>query len=141
MKKVEQTSNPLLSWVNQAKQYPEHGNGIMYFKGFIEANIWVDCLLYYGDDNLLQGILNHYPFELYPFQKEGSVNILVRPDKRRIGIATALLNVAVTRFKIKLNEQDYTPEGEKFIKRYRKNSFRLSLQKYRRAYSQKKHRK
>ena len=135
MKKVVQISNPLFSWENQAKQYPKHGNGIVYFKGIINTSVWVDCLLYYGDDNLLQGILNHYPLALYPYQKKGSVNILVRPDKRRVGIATALLDEAVKRFKIKLNEQDYTPEGERFIKEYRKNSFRLSRQKYRRSYS------
>ena len=66
MKKVILNSDPALRWENQAKQYPDHGDGIVYFKGTIENEIWVDCLLYYGDDNLLEGVLNHYPFELFP---------------------------------------------------------------------------
>ena len=134
MKKVILNSDPALRWENQARQYPEHGNGIVYFKGNVENGIWIDCLLYYGDDNLLQGVLNHYPFES-SYQEKGSVNIHVRQDKRRNGIATTLVDEAIKMFNIKLDEQEYSPDGERFIKQYMRNSFKLSLEKFRRSKS------
>lgn len=84
--------------------------------------MWVDCLLYYGYDNELHGILNHYPFEMPPYQKTGSVNLQVRPDRRRKGIASALLDEAIKRFNVKLEDQEYTPDGERFIKNYVRSS-------------------
>ena len=129
MNKAELSNNPLFSWENQSKQYPKYGNGIVYFKGIIKHGVWVDCLLYYGKDNILEGILNHFPFELYPYQKQGSVNIQVRPDKRRFGIATLLLNECISRFKINLFDQEYTPDGEIFIKKYIKKS-RINIMNY-----------
>jgi len=90
-------------------------------------------LLYYGDNNSLQGILNHYPVDIPPYQKLGSVNIQVRSDKRRVGIATALLNEGIKRFKINLKNQEYTLSGERFIRKFMRTSttYRLSLQKFR----------
>jgi hypothetical protein len=125
--------NPVFEWENQAKQYPCEGTGIVYFKGIISDSIWVDCLLYYGDDNSLQGILNHYPVDVPPDQKSGSVNIQVRSDKRRTGIATVLLNEGINRFKINLKNQEYTHSGERFIQKFMRTSttYRLSLQKFR----------
>ena len=132
-KKVIITRNPVFEWENQAKQYPCAGTGIIYIKGKLRNNIWVDCLLYYGDDNRLQGILNHYPVDMSPYQKLGSVNIQVRSDKRRTGIATVLLNEGIKRFKINLKNQEYTLSGERFIRKFMRTSstYRLSLQKFR----------
>ena len=122
MKMAIPTNSIVFLWQNQARQYPKHGTGITYFKGICEDNMWVDCLLYYGYDNELHGILNHYPFEMPPYQKTGSVNLQVRPDRRRKGIASALLDEAIKRFNVKLEDQEYTPDGERFIKNYVRSS-------------------
>jgi predicted acetyltransferase len=108
----------VFEWEHQSRQYPATGKGIQYFKGICKNDKWVDCLLYFGDDNKLQGVLNYYPFGFPPYQKKGSVNLEVRKDKRRQGIATALLKEGMSRFKINLKKQDYTPVGKKFIKNY-----------------------
>ena len=115
------------------KQYPCAGTGIVYFKGKLRDNIWVDCLLYYDDDNSLQGILNHYSVDVPPYQKLGSVNIQIRSDKRRTGIATVLLNEGIKRFKISLKTQEYTLSGERFIRKFMRTctTYRFSLQKFR----------
>lgn len=122
MKRAIPKNSIAFLWQNQARQYPRHGTGITYFKGICEDNMWVDCLLYYGYDNELHGILNHYPFEMPPYQKAGSVNLQVRPDRRRKGIASALLDEAIKRFNVKLEDQEYTPDGERFIKNYVRSS-------------------
>ena len=122
MKKATLTNGIAFLWQNQARQYPRHGTGITYFKGLCEDNMWVDCLLYYGYDNELHGILNHYPFDMPPHQKAGSVNLQVRPDRRRKGIGSALLDEAIKRFNINLEDQEYTPDGERFIKNYVRSS-------------------
>ena len=133
IKKAIPNIDQVFAWENQAKQYPEHGTGIIYFKSPWRNGKWIDCLLYYGNDSLLIGILNYYPFDIFPYQKKGSVNIQVRMDKRRNGIATALLDAAITRFIINLKRQEYTPSGERFIKKYMRTSttYRLSRQKFR----------
>lgn len=120
--------NGIWSWELQAKQYPTFGNGIVYFKGMLKDNKWVDCLLFYGVDGTLQGVLNHYPFTYFPYQKNGSINLVVRKDKRRQGIATALLDEARKRFKINLKRQNYTPLGKKFIENYRLQLHKSVLQ-------------
>ena len=122
IRRILPTNSLEFLWENQARQYPKYGSGITYFKGECEDNTWVDCLLYYGYDNELHGILNHYPFEMPPYQKAGSVNLQVRPDRRRKGIATALLDEAIKRFNIILGDQEYTPDGEMFIKNYMRSS-------------------
>ena len=131
MKRAIPTNSIVFLWENQARQYPRYGTGITYFKGICEDNMWVDCLLYYGYDNELHGILNHYPFEMPPYQKAGSVNLQVRPDRRRKGIASALLDEAIKRFNVKLEDQEYTPDGERFIKNYVRSS-RIYKAAYRR---------
>lgn len=122
------SDNGIWSWEYQAKQYPAFGNGIVYLKGILNDNKWVDCLLYYGDDGTLQGVLNHYPFTKFPYQKNGRINLVVCKDKRRQGIATALLNEALKRFKINLKRQDYTPLGKKFIENFRLQLYKSALQ-------------
>lgn len=103
------------SWESQAKQYPLTGDGIEYYRGILNETKWVECLLFYGEDKRLHGILNYYPFDFPPFQKKGSVNIQVRTDKRRNGIATSLLKHALTIFQIDLQKQDFTASGKMFI--------------------------
>jgi hypothetical protein len=135
MKKATVTDNIVFQWEKQAKQYPQNGSGITNFKGYVEDGKWVDCLLYYGEDNELHGILNHYPFELPPYQKRGSINLHVRLDKRRNGIATALLDEAIGRFQVSLRKQEYTPAGERFIKKYTRSSINYKLSRRRNSLS------
>lgn len=120
IKKAIPNKDNVFEWENQAKQYPEHGTGITYFKGPWRDGKWIDCLLYYGDDKALQGILNYYPFDIPPYERKSNVNIQVRFDKRRNGIATALLNEGIVKFKINLKKQNYTHSGKKFIKNYKR---------------------
>jgi hypothetical protein len=108
----------IFKWENQAIQYPEKGSDLVYFKGVHPRGVTVHCLLYYGHDNFLEGILNYYPIDLLPWQKRGSVNILVRPDRRRNRIASSLLDEAIKRWNIKLEKQVYTKDGESFICKY-----------------------
>jgi hypothetical protein len=96
----------VFEWENQSRQYPATGKGIQYFKGICKNDKWVDCLLYYGDDNKLQGVLNYYLFGFPPYQRRGSINLEVRSDKRRQGIAAALLNEGMSRFKINLKNKN-----------------------------------
>ena len=107
-------------WRNQAKQYPLKGQGIEYFRGVIDnTGRWIDCLLYYGNDNSLEGLLNYFPFDYPPYEEVGNIYIHVRNDKRRSGIATILLNKAMVRYSIDLSRQKYTPLGKMFIKNYK----------------------
>lgn len=123
----------VFAWEYQAGQYPMQGKGIQYCRANIDDARWVDCLLYYGDDLTLQGILNFYSFNFPPFQKKGSVNIQVRKDIRRQGIASTLMNDAMKRFEINLMEQDYTPSGIKFIKNYRFTMYKSVVQSDKRS--------
>jgi len=120
----------VFAWENQAGQYPEHGKGIQYHMAITKKGLWVNCLLYYGDDLTLQGILNHYPFDFPPYQKRGSVNLQVRKDKRRNGIGTALLNEAIKRYKINLKRQEYTPLGSRFIKAFQSEQLKSNRKAY-----------
>src|SRR5674476_103208 len=73
---------------------------------------------HYDKEHNLSGILYHYPFDS-TYEKRGNCNILVKPDKRRQGIATALLKKGIKRFKIDLNIQTYSESGKHFIMAYK----------------------
>ena len=119
MKMITQAEyDSAFKWQNQAKQYPLFGEGIQYYKVIMNYNKWVDCLLYYGADNKLEGILNYYPFDFPPYEKKGNVNIQVKPEKRRQGVASRMLYEGILKFKIDLRKQDYTALGKMFIKNY-----------------------
>lgn len=112
---IKRLNRAVFSWESQYNQYPKRGvPGIKYFGGHTESGT-VDCLLYFDDNGRLRGILNHYPFTLYPFESKGNVNIFVDPKRRRQGIATALLTEAMKRWDVDLEQQQYTEEGEQFI--------------------------
>jgi GNAT superfamily N-acetyltransferase len=122
MKNVLLNENPVFEWQNQSKQYPAHGTGIMYYKGILPSGKHVHCLLYYGENNTLEGVLNYYPVDIPPLEKKGSINLEVRFDRRRQGIATALLNEAIQRWEINLKKQAYTTSGERFINFFMRTS-------------------
>ena len=103
---------PMLTWESQACQYPSTGEpGITYLAGDIPDEEPVNCLLYYGKDGRLAGILNHYAVDYPPYEQAGNANTFVHPLKRRQGIATALLKEAMRRWDIDLSQQQYSREG------------------------------
>ena len=75
----------------------------------------MDCLLYRDSEGVLSGILNRYDGK-NPLEKLDAVNIWVRPDRQRQGIATALLRDAKRRWPgITAEKQRYTEDGIKLL--------------------------
>lgn len=100
----------LLSWENQVSQYPATGPGLVYFRGDVNQDVWVDCLLRYEGGELV-GILNHYPVDIKPWERRGNVTVWIHPDHRRQGIGQHLLTRAVERWQVDLDAQRYTRPG------------------------------
>jgi len=103
-----------MSFESQAKQYPPKGEpGISYYPGYLndKAGNIVDCLLYRTADGELVGILNHFGFDLPPYEKKGNFTVLVSIHHLRKGIATQLLQEACRRWPIDFTKQQYTPAG------------------------------
>ena len=134
---VEVSMAPAFSWRSQAQQYDEQGQrGIQLESHWVEGSIErfpdqepggaeylnslpnvsrVDCLLYRDNDGTLSGILNHYDGK-NPLEKLDAVNIWVRPDRQRQGIATVLLRDAKRRWPgVTAEKQRYTQDGIKLL--------------------------
>lgn len=125
------TDRAFLTWESQVSQYPEHGPpGISYMRGQLTPTHHVDCLLYRDEEGTLLGILNHYPADLPPAQREGSVNIWVHPAHRRSGIGRALVLEAVERWEVRRFAQNFTKSGAELFEDTVLNIFR-SLQWWR----------
>ncbi|GAA1961668.1 GNAT family N-acetyltransferase [Amycolatopsis minnesotensis] len=104
------------SWPSQAGQYPADGPcGVSYFRGDVSPGSYVDCLLYRDKKGVVVGILNRYPKDFPPYEKAGNINIFVRPDMLRQGIATMLLREALTRWHVNFEQQQCTPSGAAFL--------------------------
>jgi uncharacterized protein YndB with AHSA1/START domain/GNAT superfamily N-acetyltransferase len=89
----------MYSWESQAAQYPPTGPpGFAYVRGNVSDEVYVDCLLYHDENGELVGILNRYPMDIPPHEREGDQNIWVRPDRRRQGIGSALTSEAFVRW-------------------------------------------
>ena len=136
--KIEVNLYPAFSWDSQAQQYAEQGTpGIRLESHWIEAGggerfpdqelggaryldslpdvARVDCLLYRGADGTLSGILNRYDGK-NPLEKLDAINLWVRPERQRWGIATALLRAAKRRWPgITVEKQRYTQDGVKLL--------------------------
>ena len=109
---------PLPEWAvaQQFEQYPASGpDGISYFKGEIDSENHVDCLLYRKDGKLV-GVLNHYPKDMGP-ERKGNVLLMVLPDYRQQGVGEALWREAVSRWNVKADGQDTSPDGAAFLNR------------------------
>jgi GNAT superfamily N-acetyltransferase len=110
----------MMTFESQVAQYADaviDPGGITYFRGVLDTERWVDCLLYWNADGELVGILNHYPQDL-PWERAGNINVFVRPDHYRRGIATRLVDDALLRFHVDLPGQDLTPLGARFLTAY-----------------------
>jgi GNAT superfamily N-acetyltransferase len=95
-------------WKSQAVQYPKRAApGILY----LHPSAGIHCLLFYGPDRKLQGILNYYSRAFPPFEIAGNINLWVRPDCLRQGIGTQLLQAAMARWPLDFAQQRYTAEG------------------------------
>lgn len=89
----------MFSWQSQAAQYPPTGPpGFSYVRGQVTDELFVDCLLYRDETGGLVGILNRYPTDFPPLEREGDQNIWVHPDHRRQGIGSALVSEAFSRW-------------------------------------------
>ena len=88
----------------------------------MDKNRAVDCLLWYGRDKRLHGVLNYYGEEFdYPgsLERPGNVNVFVDPAWRGKGIATALCDEALRRWPhLRPEQQTYSIDGVQFIDRY-----------------------
>jgi GNAT superfamily N-acetyltransferase len=108
---LEPTAPTMLAWETQAPQYPPSGPpGVSYYPGRTPLGV-IDCLLWRNEAGEVVGILNHYNFQTPEGQAAGSMNIWVKPEWQRRGIATRLADEARRRWDIDLVHQSYTPEG------------------------------
>lgn len=119
---------PAFSWESQAVQYAVDGEpGIALESHYIDLDSGVeilphmlieldnvtkiDCLLHRDKRGILDGILNHYDGKC-ELEVKDAVNIWVRADAQRQGIATALIIDALERWPgIADAPQRFTPEG------------------------------
>jgi GNAT superfamily N-acetyltransferase len=105
------------SWESQARQYPvKHAPGVTYFAGVTPTGT-VDCLLYYGPNRRLWGVLNHYGQDFPPYEVAGNVNVFVDPARRRMGVGSALLREAWARWPFSADQQRYSEAGEALVRR------------------------
>jgi uncharacterized protein YndB with AHSA1/START domain len=89
----------MYTWDSQAAQYPPTGPpGFSYVRGDVSDEIYVDCLLYRDETGKLIGILNRYPMDIPPLEREGDQTIWVHPDHRRQGIGSTLSTEAFVRW-------------------------------------------
>jgi GNAT superfamily N-acetyltransferase len=110
--KVNVAESDVMAWETQVVQYPSGGSpGISYLRGQVDPAYYVDCLLFRGDDGELIGVLNHFPADYPPYERAGNVNIWVRPDRQRQGVARALILEALGRWEFRWENQRITPSG------------------------------
>lgn len=130
---------PAFSWESQAAQYDPTGDPGLGFEQHMvslatgeevfdvppelagpDVSV-IDCLLHRDAHGRLNGILNHYDGK-NPLEHLHAVNVWVRPDHRRRGLATLLIEEAMTRWPgVTLDNQRYTPDGVRWLQEYLKS--------------------
>lgn len=103
-------------WASQVVQYPPPGIG--YFAGEVPGAPPVDCLLWRDEHGALCGVLNYFSLDYLPLERAGNFMVMVDPERRRRGIATALLAEAVSRWPINFEQQAYTRAGLQCVLKY-----------------------
>lgn len=118
------------SWASQAEQYQKFGQpGLSYEAHYVsmvtQDEVFpvhdeldddptvtkIDCLLHRDEGGLLDGILNHYDGK-NPLEQRDAINVWVRPDSQRRGIATDMVREAKRRWPgIEYQKQRYTEVG------------------------------
>ena len=112
----------MYSWDSQAVQYAEVGKefgtpfSIVLFVP-VGPDI-IHCLLHYDETGKLDGILNHYPNDIPPWEDAGNFNVWVRPDSFRAGIGKALVAEADRLWNLDFTQQRYTVSGAKLVASY-----------------------
>lgn len=112
---------PVHDWLSQAPQYyrsdvPRTPGIVHWTVPASETPVRIECLLFWGADDRLMGILNYYP-DGSPFGEQPHDTLtLVNPQYRRIGIGTTLLATALEKWpEITLLGQSYTDQGWAFV--------------------------
>jgi hypothetical protein len=122
---------PAYTWESQAEQYAQTGppgrrleyhwvdleSGDEVFPAAsalgpdVAGATRIDCLLHRDEDGLLDGILNHYDGR-NPVEGKDAINVWVRADRQRQGIATGLVRHAMSLWPgITYDKQRYTTDG------------------------------
>lgn len=103
-------------WDQQVSQYPRKGPpGLSYFRGEMGGpdDWYVDCLLWRDKKGKLLGAVNHYPVDMPPHELKGNINVMVDPAHQGEGIGKTLLKAAVKRWDVNLDQQNWTPKGDR----------------------------
>jgi GNAT superfamily N-acetyltransferase len=77
-----------------------------------------NCLLWRDGSGRLREALYYFPAGVPQFFASGEGLIAVHPSHRRQGIATALLDEALRRWRVHLLHQRFTPSGSQFMCAY-----------------------
>jgi hypothetical protein len=102
------------SWDHEACQYAPIGVPGIHLETHAFMASVVDCLLYRDSGGRLIGILNHYN-ENNPLEKPNAMNVWVKPENQRRGIATELLREANKLWTLTNEHLRYTVEGDAWI--------------------------
>lgn len=110
-----------ITFESQAAQFDKIGTpGISTRREHSSSGHPVDCVLYRNNTGVLDGVLYYYPAGAPGLEKPRNVNMFVRPEAARTGIATRLLDHATRLFDINLDQQLLTPSGKAFLDAYRR---------------------
>jgi GNAT superfamily N-acetyltransferase len=76
------------------------------------------CITYRDDTGNLIGFFEYFPVEGFVDIKKGDFSITVDPKRFREGVGSKLLQEAMNRIEINLEQQYYTPLGYKLVRSY-----------------------
>ena len=107
------------SWESQAAQFDRLGEPGLEWRVEHSMSRPINCYLVRGEDGRLEGIGYHYPVDMGVLEKAGNVNIWVRPDRQRQGIATNLLHFIETHLgSVNFSQQRYSVAGARLVNKY-----------------------
>jgi hypothetical protein len=116
---VDPNQHEVFSWESQANQHPRRGGPGIVHRHVVMAQRRgpspIECLLFYkevkpNEPGYLVGIMYYYP-EGTDLERAGAINVWVKPNQRRQGIASILGVEAENRWDVDWSIQRYTREG------------------------------